>query len=190
MEAGYANTSAKTDVGATVVSALDADLLDAVVRLVRLVDLSAEACILMPLITHEIVYRLLTGEQGDRLYYLINFSSGYTSTITAAIQRLRQDFDQSIRIEELAQEIGMSVSSFHHHFKAITAMSPLQFQKRLQLQEARRLMLGEDLDAASAAFRVGYNDASHFNREYKSLFGDPPMRDVQRLREDALEDAV
>ena len=77
----------------------------------------------------------------------------------------------------------MSVSGFHHHFKAVTAMSPLQFQKRLRLQEARRLMLGEHLDAASAAYRVGYDDASHFNREYKRLFGLPPIRDVERLRE-------
>ncbi len=83
----------------------------------------------------------------------------------------------------------MSVSGFHHHFKAVTAMSPLQFQKRLRLQEARRLMLGEDLEAASAASRVGYYDASHFNREYKNLFGVPPMRDIQRLREEALERA-
>ena len=182
MEAGYAHTSAKTDVGATVVSALDADLLDAIVRLVRLVDLPAEARILMPLITREIIYRLLMGDQGERLRHL-TVLGGYTPNIIAAIQRLRQDFDQTVRIEELAHEIGMSVSSFHHHFKAVTAMSPLQFQKRLRLQEARRLMLGEDLDANSAAYRVGYNDASHFNREYKSHFGVPPMRDVQRLRE-------
>jgi AraC-like DNA-binding protein len=90
-----------------------------------------------------------------------------------------------MRIEDMAQELGMSVSSFHHHFKAVTAMSPLQFQKRLRLQEARRLMLGEDLDATTAAYRVGYNDASHFNREYKRHFGDPPIRDVQRLRREA-----
>ena|SRR5690349_1926086 len=89
----------------------------------------------------------------------------------------------------ILQIFQMSVSGLHHHFKAVTALSPLQFQKRLRLQEARRLMLGEDLDAASAAYRVGYHDASHFNREYKSLFGVPPMRDVQRLREETLEDA-
>ena len=83
----------------------------------------------------------------------------------------------------------MSVSGFHHHFKAVTAMSPFQFQKRLRLQEARRLMLGEDLEAASAASRVGYYDAAHFNREYKSLFGVPPMRDVHRLREEAQDQA-
>jgi AraC-like DNA-binding protein len=83
----------------------------------------------------------------------------------------------------------MSVSSFHQHFKAVTAISPLQFQKQLRLQEARRLMLGENLDATSTAYRVGYNDASHFSRDYKSLFGAPPMRDVQRLREETLEAA-
>ncbi|MFN2226376.1 MAG: helix-turn-helix transcriptional regulator, partial [Anaerolineae bacterium] len=85
-------------------------------------------------------------------------------------------------VDDIAQELGMSVSSFHHHFKDVTAMSPLQFQKQIRLQEARRLMLGEDLDAASAGYRVGYNDASHFSREYKRLFGLPPLRDVERLR--------
>ena len=106
-----------------------------------------------------------------------------------AVERLSQDFGQPLRIEQLARELGMSVSGLHHHFKAVTALSPLQFQKRLRLLEARRLMLGEDLDAARAALRVGYRDASHFNREYKSLFGVPPMRDVQRLREAALASA-
>ncbi|MCA9967841.1 MAG: helix-turn-helix transcriptional regulator, partial [Anaerolineales bacterium] len=101
------------------------------------------------------------------------------------IDQLRQNFDQQIRIDDVAQEIGLSVSSFHHQFKAVTTLTPLQFQKQLRLQEARRLMLGEDLDAASTAFRVGYNDASHFNREYKRLFGLPPVRDVERLREAA-----
>ena len=164
------------------VSTLDAGLLDAVVRLVRLVEAPAEAPFLAPLIMREIVYRLLMGEQGNRLRY-IAAQSGYTPYITRAIERLQKDFDQPLRIEGIARELGMSVSGFHHHFKAVTAMSPLQFQKRLRLQEARRLMLGEQLDAASAGYRVGYDDASHFNREYKSLFGLPPMRDVERLRE-------
>jgi len=83
----------------------------------------------------------------------------------------------------------MSVSSFHHHFKAVTAMSPLQFQKQIRLQKARRLMLVERLDATSAGFRVGYNDTAHFNREYKRLFGLPPLRDVERLRESAMASA-
>jgi AraC-like DNA-binding protein len=167
---------------------LDVNLLDAVVRLVRLLDSPAEARVLQPLITREIIYWLLVGEQGARLRHL-GILGGYTSHIARAVERLRQDFDQPIRIEDIARELGMSVSGFHHHFKAVTAISPLQFQKQLRLQEARRLMLGEDLDAASAAYRVGYHDASHFNREYKSLFGVPPMRDVQRLREATMESA-
>ena len=188
VEAGHASPRDHADVRAIDVSALDGNMLDAFVRLVRLLDSPAEAPILLPLITREIIYRLLMGEQGGRLRYLA-LQGGYTPDIARAVKRLRQDFDQPLRIENIAQELGMSVSGFHHHFKAVTAMSPLQFQKRLRLQEARRLMLGEDLDAASAAYRVGYHDASHFNREYKSLFGVPPMHDVQRLREEVLASA-
>jgi AraC-like DNA-binding protein len=185
LEAGYPSPPSRAEVSALDVSSLDGPLLDAFVRLVRLLDAPAEAPVLRPLITREILYRLLLGEQGARLRYLA-IMGGYTSHIARAVARLRQDFDQPLRLEQLARELGMSVSGFHHHFKAVTALSPLQFQKRLRLQEARRLMLSEDLDAASAAFRVGYHDASHFNREYKSLFGVPPMRDVQRLREESL----
>ncbi len=174
------------DVRAINVSSLDAGLLDAVVRLVRLSDSPAEAPFLAPLITREIIYRLWVGEQGDRLSYLAALG-GYTPYIAKAIERIHKDFDQPLRIDDIARELGMSVSGFHHHFRAATAMSPLQFQKRLRLQEARRLMLGEGLDAASAAYRVGYHDASYFNREYKSLFGLPPMHDVERLRETAKE---
>jgi AraC-like DNA-binding protein len=172
-------------VSAISVSPLDGNLQEAFVRLVRLVDSHTHAQVLLPLITREILYWLLMGEQGSRLRHLA-LQGGYTPEIVQAVKRLRQDFDQPLRIEEMAQELGMSVSGFHHHFKAVTALSPLQFQKQLRLQEARRLMLGEDLDAASAAYRVGYQDASYFNREYKSLFGIPPMRDVQRLREETL----
>src|SRR6266849_1466426 len=185
VEAGHTSPPGHTDVRAISVSPLDVHLLDAFVRLVRLLDAPVEAQVLLPLITQEIIYRLLMGEQGGRLRHLA-LQGGYTPHIARAVGRLRQDFDQPLHIEEIARELGMSVSGFHHHFKAVTTMSPLQFQKRLRLQEARRLMLGEDLDAASAAYRVGYQDASHFNREYKSLFGVPPMRDVQRLREEAL----
>ena len=111
-----------------------------------------------------------------------DYISGYTPPIAKVIERLQRDFDQPLRIHHIASELGMSVSGFHHHFKAVTAMSPLQFQKRLRLQEARRLMLSDGFDATSAASRVGYHNASHFNRDYKSLFGLPPMRDVERLR--------
>jgi len=184
VETGQMVSPSHTDTRAIDVSPLDANLLDAIVRLVRLADAPTEARVLMPLIMREIVYRLLRGDQGGRLCHL-TVSGGYTPTIVKAVERLRQDFDQPVHIEDLAHELGMSVSSFHQHFKSVTALSPLQFQKRLRLQEARRLMLGEDLDATSAAYRVGYSDAAHFNREYKSLFGEPPVRDVQRLREEA-----
>ncbi|MER3493685.1 MAG: AraC family transcriptional regulator CmrA [Mastigocladus sp. ERB_26_2] len=188
VEAGYASSRSRADVKAINVSPLDANLLDAVVRLVRLLDSPAEAHVLAPLIKREIIYRLLMGEQGARLRH-IAVLGGYTHHIALAVERLRKDFNQPLRIESIAREMGMSVSGFHHHFKSVTAMSPLQFQKQLRLQEARRLMLGENLDATSAAYRVGYDDASHFNREYKRLFGAPPMRDVERLRETARQTA-
>ena len=184
---GYTASARQSGVRAMAVSPLDVNLLDAVLRMVRLVNSPTEATFLMPLITREIVYRLLTGEQGDRLRH-IAVVGGYGSPISRAIERLRQDFNEPLRIESLASEMGMSVSGFHHHFKAVTAMSPLQFQKQMRLQEARRLMLSEGLDAASAAYRVGYGDASQFNREYKRLMGLPPMRDVERLREPARQD--
>ncbi|MBV9689581.1 MAG: AraC family transcriptional regulator [Ktedonobacteraceae bacterium] len=188
LEADDAPSRKPSGVRAIDVSVLDANLLDATVRLTKLLDSPAEAPILLPLIMREMVYRLLMGEQGVRLRHLATLGEG-ASPIARAIERLRQDFYRPLRVEQLARELGMSVSGFHQHFKAVTALSPLQFQKRLRLQEARRLMLSEDLDAASAAYRVGYQDASHFNREYKSLFGVPPMRDVQRLREVVLASA-
>jgi len=183
-ELGHTGKPKRVDVKAFNVSSLDAGLLDAVVRLVRLIGTPTEARVLAPLIKREIICRLLLGEQGDRLRHIAAVG-GYASPIAKAIERFREAFDQQIRIDDVAQEVGLSVSSFHHQFKAVTALTPLQFQKQLRLQEARRLMLGEHLDAASTAYRVGYNDASHFNREYKRLFGLPPMSDVERLREAA-----
>jgi AraC-like DNA-binding protein len=162
-------------------SAVDADLLDAVVRLVRLIDSPAEQKILAPLVIKEIVYRLLAGGQGGRLSHLLR--GGDTRRISRAIGHLRENYARPLRIDDIARELGMSVSGFHHHFKSVTAMSPLQYQKQIRLQEARRLMLGEDLDAASAGFRVGYEDPSYFSRDYKKQFGAPPQRDIARLRE-------
>jgi AraC-like DNA-binding protein len=190
VEAGHPAPGDRAAVRAFDVSPLDGGLLDAVVRLVRLLDAPAEeARFLRPLLTREIVFRLLKGEQGGRLRQ-IAVLGGRAHRIAKALERLREDFDRPLRIEDVARESGMSVSGFHHHFKAVTAMSPLQFQKRMRLQEARRLMLGEDLDAAGAGFRVGYGDPSHFTRDYKRLFGAPPMRDAERLREAATEGAV
>jgi AraC-like DNA-binding protein len=164
------------------VSPLDADLLDAVVRLVRLIDRPGEYRVLAPLIIREIVYRLLNGAQASRLRHLATFG-GQAHRMVRAVEKLRQDFDKPLRIEGVARELGMSASGFHAHFKAVTAMSPLQFQKHLRLQEARRLMISENLDAGEAGYRVGYEDQSHFSRDYKRHFGEPPMRDVERLRE-------
>jgi len=163
------------------VNALDADLLDAVLRLIRLLDKPSEAPFLAPMITKEIIYRLWMGDQRDRLLHMVN-SDGNTPLITKAIGLINEDFDQQLSVENLANDLGMSVSGFHHHFKAVTAMSPLQYQKRLRLQEARRLMLGGELNATDVAFRVGYHDSSHFSREYKGLFGLPPKQDIDRLR--------
>lgn len=178
-------TRGQSSVTAIDVSRLDTGLLDAVVRLVRLLDSSestVEAPFLMPLVKREIVYRLLLGEQGGRLAQIAALGSS-THRIAEGVEWLRREFNRPLRIEVIARELGMSPSGFHHHFKALTAMSPLQFQKQLRLQEARRLMLGEGLDATSAGYRVGYEDASYFNREYKKLFGEPPVRNVERLRE-------
>lgn len=181
MESGIETKKGDASVKAMDVSSIDANLLDAVVRLIRLLDTPDEIQALAPLIIREIVYRLLRGDQGGRLSHLLA-SAGDTRRISKAIGRLREHFDEPLKIENIARELGMSVSGFHHHFKSVTAMSPLQFQKQIRLQEARRLMLGEDLDAASAAVRVGYEDPSYFSREYKKLFGAPPQRDIARLR--------
>ena len=184
VEAGHVPSRNQSAVTAIDISPLDAGLLDAAVRLVRLLDTPTQARFLTPLITREIIYRLLMGAQGARLSQ-VAAPGGSTYRITEAIEWLRNDFNQPLSIEDIARELGMSVSGFHHHFRSLTAMSPLQFQKHLRLQEARRLMLGEGLDAASAGYRVGYGDASHFTREYKRLFGAPPMRDVEQMREGA-----
>ena len=172
VEAGDPKKSSKKPVGEDAlkglnINRLDASLQDTVVRLVRLVESPDEARILAPLVTREIIYRLLLTEQSERLRYLVGIG-GNLHRIVKVMERLRDDYDKPLRIEDMAQDMGMSVSGLHHHFKAVTAMSPIQFQKQLRLREARRLMLTEKLDAASAGFRVGYDNAAHFSREYKS----------------------
>ena len=188
VEAGHVSPRSAGNVQGIDVSPLGADLLDAVVRLVRLVDTPAEVPVLAPLVAREIIYRLLMGEQGARLRH-IAVLGGQRHRIARAVERLQKEFGRPLRIDRVAQELGMSASSFHYHFKVVTGMSPVQFQKQLRLQEARRLMLGDDLDAATAGYRVGYDDPSHFSREYKRVFGEPPRRDVVRLREAVKESA-
>jgi AraC-like DNA-binding protein len=182
MEAGAETRKGDASVKAIGVNTIDADMLDAVIRLVRLADKPGEQRILAPLIKREIVYRLLAGGEGARLNHLVASTRGDTGRISRAIGHLREHYHEPLKIEEVARRCGMSVSGFHHHFKSVTSMSPLQFQKQIRLQEARRLMLGEDLDAASAGHRVGYEDPAYFSRDYKKLFGAPPQRDIARLR--------
>lgn len=180
LESGVEPKKGDATVKAMAVGTTDADLLDAVVRLVRLLDAPSASQVLAPLIIREIVFRLLTGGQGARFSHLLVGAD--TRRISQAIGYLREHFDQALRMEDIAHEFGMSVSGFHHQFKSVTAMSPLQFQKQLRLQEARRLMLNDYLDAASAGYRVGYEDPAYFSRDYKKLFGTPPQRDIAKLR--------
>jgi len=157
-------------------------LLDPVLRLVKLLDAPDDVAALAPLITREILYRLLRSPDGWRLAQMAMVDS-HSQRIAQAIHLLSQRFQAPLRVEALADQVHMSVSSLHQHFKAVTAMSPLQFQKQLRLQESRRIMLSEHLDAATAGHRVGYESQSQFNREYSRFFGLPPARDVKRLRE-------
>ncbi|MGJ7542951.1 AraC family transcriptional regulator [Variovorax sp. LT1R16] len=161
---------------------LSPTLLDPVLRLVKLLDTPEDLAALAPLITREILYRLLRSPDGWRLAQMAMVDS-HSQRIAQAISVLSQRFQEPLRIEDLADRVHMSVSSLHQHFKAVTAMSPLQFQKQLRLQEARRIMIGEHLDAATAGHRVGYESQSQFNREYSRFFGSPPARDIKRLRE-------
>jgi AraC-like DNA-binding protein len=181
MDSGIKLKKGDAGVKAINVSAVDADLLETVLRLIRLLETPREIKLLGPLVMREIVYRLLTGGQGARLGHMFA-SEGDTGRISKAIGHMREHFDEHLKMEEMAGQLGMSVSGFHHHFKSVTSMSPLQFQKNLRLQEARRLMLAGEMDAASAGFRVGYEDPSHFSREYKKQFGAPPQRDIAQIR--------
>lgn len=160
------------------VNAAPAGLLDAAVRLLRLLDSPDDIPVMAPLIEQEILYRLLTGPGGERLVNIATADS-QANRIARAIVWLRQNFAAPLRIEQLAEHVNMSPSSFHHHFKAITAMTPVQYQKQLRLYEARRLMLVERLDAGTAGHRVGYQSPSQFSREYSRLYGRPPMRDIE-----------
>lgn len=162
-------------------SCTDTPLLDAAMRLLRLLDTPSDIPVLAPLALREILYRLLTGEQGARLRQLA-VDNSLTQRVARVIDWLKRHYAEPLHIETLAQEACMSVSGLHHHFKAVTALSPLQYQKRLRLQEASRLMLYETLDAATAGYRVGYQSPSQFNREYSRLFGAPPLRHIARLR--------
>ena len=162
------------------VSDLDEALLDAFNRLLALINTPEDIPTLAPLIQREIFYRLLKGQQGARLRSIVSRGSQHHQ-IAQVIQQLKNNFKESVKIEELAREAGLSVSAFHSHFRAMTAMTPLQFLKRMRLNEARRLMLANQLDASNAAYEVGYESPSQFSREYSRMFGAPPMKDIKQL---------
>ena len=157
-------------------------LLEAMIRLLRLLETPQDIPILAPLLEREILYRLLVGAYSNRVRQ-IALTDNRVVSVNRAISWLKQNYAAPFRIETLAREARMSPSALHHSFKAVTAMSPLQYQKQLRLQEARRLMLGQALDAATASHHVGYESPSQFSREYSRLFGAPPSRDIARLKE-------
>jgi AraC-like DNA-binding protein len=179
--ANVARSATPDDIRGVAVNKAAPDLLDASLRLLRLLDAPQDIPVLTPLIEGEILYRLLTGPFGPRLRQ-IAITETPSNRIAAAIAWLKENFMRPLRIEELADRVGMSVSSLHHQFKAVTAMTPMHYQKQLRLHEARRLMLVELLDVGSAGYAVGYQSPSQFSREYTRLYGKSPLRDVGGLR--------
>jgi AraC-like DNA-binding protein len=157
------------------------ELLDAVVRMLRLLDHPVDAPVLAPLIEREIVWRLLTGPHGAMIRQ-IGLADSSLSHVSRAIRWIRDNYAEPMRIDDIARLAGMSTSAFHRHFRAVTAMSPLQFQKRIRLQEARTLLVARPDDVAAVGHLVGYDSPSQFNREYRRLFGAPPGRDAAQLR--------
>lgn len=164
------------------------ELLDAASRLVALLDNPSDAEALAPIYLHEILYRLLTGS-GSWVMRQMAYSNSRLNAIARSIVWLRENYGRECRIDDIATVAGMSRSTFHSHFKAVTCFSPLEFRARLRLQEGRRLMVAEGLDAATAGYRVGYESPSQFSREYGKLFGASPGRDAQRLRNEVLAPA-
>ena len=174
-------TKKENSVRGLFVSNADTSLLDCALRLTKLLDTPQDIPILAPMIIREIYYRLLIGEQGESVRQIATSGSNM-QRIAEVLKLIKTDFAQPMRVENLAAQASMSASSFHHHFKAVTSMSPLQYQKQLRLLEARRLMLAGNSDAANAAYQVGYESPSQFSREYSRMFGAPPIRDIERLR--------
>lgn len=158
------------------------ELLDAVIRLLKLLETPRDIAALAPLAEREILYRLLLGDAAAKLRQ-IALADSKLQQINRAITWIKRHYAEPFSINALTRAAGMSPSSLHHHFKAVTAMSPLQYQKQLRLQEARRLILSQAMDAATAGFMVGYESPSQFSREYSRMFGAPPVRDITRLRQ-------
>jgi AraC-like DNA-binding protein len=176
-----APATARADAAGIAISDATSDLLDPIIRLLRLLDRPEDIPVLAGTIEREILWRLITGEQGATIRQ-IGLADSHLSQIARAIRRIRTGYAEPLRIEELARVAGMSVTSFHRHFRAVTAMSPLQFQKRIRLQEARTRLISGFQDVAAVGQAVGYDSPSQFSREYRRLFGAPPGRDAARLQ--------
>ncbi|EKB7280907.1 AraC family transcriptional regulator N-terminal domain-containing protein [Vibrio parahaemolyticus] len=182
IDSELAFTQAKEAQKGIAVGELSESLMGAFVRLAELLDEGQNIKILAPIIKREIFYRLLMSEQGTRLHQIVTAGS-HSHQIAKAIDWLKNNFVKPLSVGDLASYTGMSKSSFYTHFRSMTSMTPLQFQKKLRLSEARRLMLTENLDAMAATFKVGYESPSQFSREYSRLFGAPPSKDIKLLRE-------
>ncbi len=181
IQASIIASKKETSIRGFFVSTADAPLLDCALRLTKLLDTPQDIPMLAPMITQEIYYRLLMGEQCEAVRQIATSGSNM-QRIAQVIQHIKTDFTKQLRIEDLADRAKMSPSSFHYHFKQVTSMSPLNYQKQLRLLEARRLMLVEKSTAANAADRVGYESPSQFSREYARMFGAPPIQDIDRLQ--------
>lgn len=161
-------------------SALENDLLDAVGRLLNLIDQPSDIAVLAPLIQREIMWRLLNGPLGPMLRH-VSLRDSQAARVGRAAAWVREHFNQPLRVGELADMVGMSLASFHRHFKAVTTLSPVQFQKLVRLQEARRMLL-ENHEVSAVGYAIGYESTSHFSRDYRRQFGAPPGRDIAALR--------
>jgi len=181
IEVGGVTAAAAEAEASVAVSPIMPDLLDAAIRLVKLLERPEDLAVLGPMLKREILYRLLRSDQATKLQQ-IALAESRLQQVNRAIGWIKLNYRDAFAIETVAAEARMSPSALHLHFKAVTAMSPLQYQKQLRLQEARRLMLAEALDAATAGHRVGYDSPSQFSREYARTFGAPPLRDVARLK--------
>jgi AraC-like DNA-binding protein len=176
-----APTAARADAAGIAVSDATDDLLDPIVRLLRLLDRPEDIPVLAAPIEREILWRLVNGAQGATIRQ-IGLADSRLAQIARSIRRIRTDYAEPLPIVELAKTAGMSVTSFHRHFRAVTAMSPLQFQKQIRLQEARTRLIADSHDIAAVGQAVGYESPTQFNREYRRLFGAPPGRDAARLQ--------
>jgi len=178
---GHSPDKTERSVRGLFVSDANALLIEGATRLTRLLDTPQDIPFLAPMMIREIYYRLLMGDQNEAVWQIATAGS-HMQRIAAVINQIKAEFTKPLSMDDLAKQARMSSATFHRHFKAVTSMSPLQYQKQLRLLEARRLMLAENADATQAAYQVGYESPSQFSREYSRMFGAPPIKDIERLR--------